>query len=93
VNPAMLDSLDHAIKRTSTRRGSRQDPNMTTNEQISHELRANLYRVITTPRPYAQSSGPFHPANQLFVRVRLTVPTLTPPDLAGMDEMGGPEKL
>jgi hypothetical protein len=33
---------------------------MTTNEQISHELRANLNRVITILRPYAQSSGPFY---------------------------------
>jgi hypothetical protein len=52
----MLGSLDHAIERTSTRRGSSQDPNMTTNEQISAEIRQHLNQVIDILQPYAMSS-------------------------------------
>jgi hypothetical protein len=67
----MLGALEHAIERTSTRRGSSQDPNMTTNEQVSHELRANLSRVITILRPYTQSSGPFHNRADLETAISL----------------------
>jgi hypothetical protein len=45
---------------------------MTTNEQISHELRANLNRVITVLRPYAQSSGPFHSRADLETAISLS---------------------
>jgi hypothetical protein len=44
---------------------------MTTNEQISHELRANLNRVITVLRRYAQSSGPFHSRADLETAISL----------------------
>jgi hypothetical protein len=44
---------------------------MTTNEQISHELCANLNRAITILRPYAQSSGPFHNRADLETAISL----------------------
>jgi hypothetical protein len=44
---------------------------MTTNEQISHELRANLNRVITVLWPYAQSFGSFHSRAGLETAIRL----------------------
>jgi hypothetical protein len=37
---------------------------MTTNEQISHELRANLNRVITILRPYECRDGINQPSGE-----------------------------
>jgi hypothetical protein len=44
---------------------------MTTNDQISHEIRANLNRVIAILRPYAQSSGLFHNRADLETAISL----------------------
>jgi hypothetical protein len=67
----MLDADSIMSSSARQRRGSGQDPNMTTHEQIAHELRVNLNRLITILRPYAQSSGPFHSCADLETAISL----------------------